>query len=74
MIHPNGAESKSTITRIAGTATGGKRQGREVPQLLRVQPGAKHLVWKTQSKKSTLLQNRLHSFINKENVSFNSTD
>ena len=50
MIHPNGAESKSTITRIAGTATGGKRQGREVPQLLRVQPGAKHLVWKTQFK------------------------
>jgi hypothetical protein len=40
-------------TRIAGgldfTAIGGKRQGREVPQSLRVKPGAKHPVWKTQS-------------------------
>jgi hypothetical protein len=31
------------------SAIGGKRQGREVPQSLRVQPGAKHPVWKTQS-------------------------
>jgi hypothetical protein len=30
------------------TAIGGKRQGREVPQPLRVEPGAKHPVWKTQ--------------------------
>jgi hypothetical protein len=30
------------------TAIGGKRQGREVPQSLRVKPGAKHPVWKTQ--------------------------
>jgi len=28
---------------------GGKRQGREVPQSLRVKPSAKHPVWKTQS-------------------------
>jgi hypothetical protein len=43
---------ESTTTRTAGgldfTATGGKRQGREVPQSLRVEPGAKHPVWKTQ--------------------------
>jgi hypothetical protein len=32
------------------TAIGSKRQGREVPQSLRVEPGAKHPVWKTQSK------------------------
>jgi hypothetical protein len=31
------------------TAIGGKRQGREVPQPLRVEPGAKHPVWKTRS-------------------------
>ncbi|MGD8883735.1 MAG: hypothetical protein PVI82_17685, partial [Desulfobacterales bacterium] len=40
-------------TRIAGgldfTAIGGKRQGHEVPPSLRVEPGAKHPVWKTQS-------------------------
>jgi hypothetical protein len=30
------------------SAIGGKRQGREVPQPLRVEPGAKHSVWKTQ--------------------------
>ncbi|MGD8883411.1 MAG: hypothetical protein PVI82_16045 [Desulfobacterales bacterium] len=45
--------SESTTTRTAGvldfTAIGGKRQGREVPQSLRVKPGAKHPVWKTQS-------------------------
>jgi len=43
---------ESTTTRKAGgldfTATGGKRQGREVPRSLRVEPGAKHPVWKTQ--------------------------
>jgi len=33
------------------TARGGKRRGREVPQSLRVEPGAKHPVWKTQPKK-----------------------
>jgi hypothetical protein len=31
------------------TAIGRKRQGREVSQWLRVKPGAKHPVWKTQS-------------------------
>ena len=44
----------STTTRAAGgldfTAIGGKRQWREVPQSLRVKPGAKHPVWKTQSR------------------------
>jgi hypothetical protein len=43
---------ESTTTRAAGgldfTARGGKRQGREVPQSLRVEPGAKRPVWKTQ--------------------------
>ena len=42
----------STTTRKAGgldfTAIGGKRQGQEVTQSLRVEPGAKHPVWKTQ--------------------------
>ena len=46
--------AESTTTRTAGgldfTAKGGKRQGREVPQSLRVKPGAKHPVWKTQSR------------------------
>jgi PAS domain S-box-containing protein len=45
--------AESTTTRTAGgldfTAAGGKRQGREVPQSLRVEPGAKHPVWKTQT-------------------------
>jgi hypothetical protein len=47
---------ESTTTRTAGgsdfTAKGGKRQGREVPQSLkitRVKPGAEHTVWKTQT-------------------------
>ncbi len=44
---------ESTTTRTAGdldfTAIGGKRQGREVTQSLRVEPGAKRPVWKTQS-------------------------
>jgi len=47
------AEPESTTTRTAGgldfTATSGKRQGCEVPQSLRVEPGASHPVWKTQS-------------------------
>ncbi|MDH3876556.1 MAG: hypothetical protein OEU55_05690 [Desulfobacterales bacterium] len=42
----------STTTRTAGgldfTAIGGKRQGREGPQSLWVEPGASHPVWKTQ--------------------------
>ena len=46
-------KSESTTTRKAGgldfTAIGGKKQGREVPQSLRVGPGAKRPVWKTQS-------------------------
>ncbi|MGD8739582.1 MAG: hypothetical protein PVG34_04645 [Desulfobacterales bacterium] len=43
---------ESTTTRKAGgldfAAKGGKRQGHEVPQSLRVTPGAKHPVWKIQ--------------------------
>jgi hypothetical protein len=31
-------------------AKGGKRQGHAVPVSLRVKPGAKHPVWKTQSR------------------------
>jgi cell division septation protein DedD len=54
--------SESTTTRKAGgldfTAAGGKRQGREVPQSLRVEPGAKHPVWKTQSKKTVSLPSK----------------
>ena len=46
------SQRKSTTTRTAGgldfPAKRGKRQGREVPQSLRVKPGAKHPVWKTQ--------------------------
>jgi hypothetical protein len=49
---------ESTTTRKTGsldfTATGGKRQGREVPQSLRVEPGAKHPVRKTQSSKGPM--------------------
>ena len=49
----SGAKAESTTTRTAGgldfTAKSGKRQGHEVPQSLRVEPGAKHPVWKTQS-------------------------
>jgi hypothetical protein len=52
--------SESTTTRIAGgldfTAIGGKRQQREVPQSLRVKPGAKHPVWKTQSIESSIIR------------------
>jgi len=48
-------KTESTTTRTAGgldfTAIGGKRQGREVPQSLRVEPDAKHPVWKTQSRR-----------------------
>jgi benzoyl-CoA reductase/2-hydroxyglutaryl-CoA dehydratase subunit BcrC/BadD/HgdB len=48
------AKPEPTGTRTAGgldfTAKGGKRQRREVPLSLRVKPGAKHPVWKTQSK------------------------
>ena len=40
--------AESTTTRTAGgldfTAKGGKRQGRAVPRLLRVKPGARHPV------------------------------
>jgi putative transcriptional regulator len=46
-----GAES-TTIRKAGGldfTAHGGKRQGREVPQSLRAEPGAEHPVWKAQS-------------------------
>ena len=52
------AAAESTTTRTAGgldfPAIGGKRQGREVPQSLRVKPGAKHPVWKTQSKAAAI--------------------
>ena len=51
--HATVAASESTTTREAGgldfTATGGKRQGREATQSLRVEPGAKHPVWKAQT-------------------------
>ena len=44
--------TEATTTRCAGgmdvSAIGGKRHGREVPQSLWVEPGAKHPVWKTQ--------------------------
>jgi len=44
---------ESTTTSKAGgfdfTARGGKRQGREVPQALQVEPGAQYLVWETDS-------------------------
>ena len=47
------SRTESTTTRKAGgvdfIAVGDKRQGREVPQSLRVKPGAKHPVWKTQT-------------------------
>ncbi len=47
--------TESTTTRTAGglnfTTTGEKRKGRAVPQSLRVKPGAKHPVGKTQPKK-----------------------
>jgi hypothetical protein len=46
-------ELESTTTRTAGgldfTVIGGKRQGHEVLQSLRVEPGAKHPAWKPQS-------------------------
>ena len=52
---------ESTTTRVAGgldfTAKGGKRQGHEVPQSLGVKPGAKHPVWKTQSRASSRQRN-----------------
>ena len=45
-------DAESTTTRTAVgldfSAIGGKKQGREVPQSLRVEPGALHPVWKTQ--------------------------
>jgi hypothetical protein len=54
-----GSFYESTTTRKAGgldfTAIGGKRQGREVPQSLRVEPGAKHPVWKTQSSRVNMV-------------------
>jgi len=57
-------EIESTTTRLAGgldfTAIGGKRQGREVPQSLRVEPGAKHPVWKTQSMSRTWMADNFY--------------
>jgi len=56
---------ESTTNRTADgvdfTAYGGKRQGHEVPQSLRVKPGAMHPVWKTQSspKKNQRLAKRI---------------
>jgi lipopolysaccharide export system protein LptA len=51
--HATFAASESTTTRTAGgldfTAIGGKRQGREAPQSLRAEPGAKHPVWIAQT-------------------------
>ena len=49
---------ESTTTRTAAgldfTAKGGKRQEQAVPRSLRVKPGAKHPVWKTQSNQMLL--------------------
>ena len=60
-----------TTTRTAGgldfTAIGGKRQGREAPQLMRVEPGAKHPVWKTQSKQSTYAAVIMESYSSRGN-------
>jgi len=69
--------SESTTTRIAGgldfTAIGGKRQGHEVPQSLRVEPDAKNPVWKTQwvlglfySIKSNLTPRNIYPIISSE--------
>jgi hypothetical protein len=63
---------ESTTTRLAGgldfTAIGGKRQGSEVPQSLRVKPGAKHPVWKTQSSaKGNLIKHLYRWSIGKPN-------
>jgi len=53
LVYTAGFCAESTTTRTAGdldfTAKGGKRQGHEVAQSLRVEPGAKHSVRKTQS-------------------------
>jgi copper chaperone CopZ len=60
ILGDNIENSESTTTRKAGgldfTAKGGKIQGSEVPQSLRVEPGAKHLVWKTQLNKECCSQ------------------
>ena len=60
ILDENMENSESTTTRTAGgwdfTAIGGKRQGREVPQSLRVEPGAKRPVWKTQLNKECCSQ------------------
>jgi len=51
-LYPDHVFEPTTPRKAGGldfTAIGGKRQGREVPQSLRVEPGAKHPVWKTQS-------------------------
>ncbi len=62
---------ESTTTHKEGgldfTAIGGKRQGREVPQSLRVEPGAKHPVWKTQSKQTDYPALIRESYTSKEN-------
>jgi hypothetical protein len=39
------------LQQAVDAAIGEKRQGREVPRSLRVKPGAKHPVWKTQSRR-----------------------
>jgi hypothetical protein len=52
---PDSVEESTTIPArgrdgLNFSAIGGKRQGRKVPQSLRVEPDAKHPVWKTQSR------------------------
>jgi molybdate transport system ATP-binding protein len=60
---------ESTTTRKAGgldfTAIGGKRQGSKAPQSLRVEPGANHPVWKTQSADRAQAEKRLNSVAKK---------
>ena len=55
---------ESTTRHTAGgldfNAIGGKRQWREVPQSLRVKPGAMYPVWKTQSARPLILKENLN--------------
>jgi hypothetical protein len=56
VLNETALPKESTTTRTASgldfTAIGEKRQGREAPQSLRVKPGAKHPVLKTQSSRN----------------------
>ena len=61
------AESTTSRTAfgLAFTAKGGKRQGHAVPRSLRVKPGTKHPVWKTQS---GTLHNKTNAHLNHSNT------